>query len=202
MATHCDRHRAIVMRTADRTALFAALLTLGSLATACASPQPSPTVDTLVVSKAQAGGPAGGEKQRLVATVGTRSRFSVGRQVTYRDKVAVKVHRLGHGVEKGAGPGVFPKRRYLAVTLTLANGSAAAIDVNRVLVRVRYGPAGRAAAPVYQDSAQRDFSGTVLPGRSATAHYAFAVPRGAGPVVLTVAFDGIHAPATLTGGES
>jgi len=119
----------------------------------------------------------------------------------YPDGVTVSVDRVAAKVENGKGPGVFPSRPYLALSLAIANGSTSTIDLNQVVVTIGYGSPTRLAAPVYEDPAANDFSGRVAPGAARTATYLFAVPVAKrADVVATVDFDNWHIPAMFRGG--
>jgi hypothetical protein len=126
--------------------------------------------------------------------------FSASSQVRYRDGVSVSVTAVRQAVERGQGPGALPGRAYTELAVTLHNRSTAPVDLTRVVVTTAYGVPTLLAAPVYDDSAVRDFAGTVKPGRSATTRYAFAVPADQrGKVVTLVDFDDRHAPARFVG---
>lgn len=126
--------------------------------------------------------------------------FAPTAPATYPDGVSIKVDRIKHGVEKGQGPGTFPGRANTVLSITLTNRSTRPIDVNQVVVTTMYGAPARIAAPVYEVAGVRDFAGSVQPGGSATATYAFAIPtKQAKKVVTIVDFDGVHVPAELAG---
>ncbi len=131
---------------------------------------------------------------------GMKGGFSKAAPVKYSDGVSLSIVRMTARVEKGKGPGVFPGRRYTAISLSLTNGSSRVIDLNQVVVTTTYGSPARLAAPVYEDSEAKDFSGTVKPGASATASYMFAIPTNQKASVTTmVDFDNQHFAATFTG---
>lgn len=121
--------------------------------------------------------------------------------VAYPDGITLKITKAEKGVETGHGPGVMAGRQYVRFTVTLTNGSAKAVNLNEVVVTTTYGASSQLAAPVYTQSAgTADFFGTVKPGASATAKYAFAVPvKDLGRVAMVVDFDGLHTSATYTG---
>ncbi|SDP38127.1 hypothetical protein SAMN04489867_2252 [Pedococcus dokdonensis] len=121
--------------------------------------------------------------------------------VTYPDGVKVTLTKAEKGIEKGHGAGVMNGREYVRFTVKLTNGSTKAVNLNQVVVTTTYGASAQLAAPVYTDSAGTyDFSGTVKPGASATALYAFAVPvKQLNRVTMVVDFDGLHTSATYSG---
>jgi hypothetical protein len=121
--------------------------------------------------------------------------------VTYPDGVTLVITKAEKGVETGHGPGVMAGRQYVRFTVKLTNGSAKAVNLDQVVVTTTYGPTKQLAAPVYTQSAGTyDFTGTVKPGASATALYAFAVPtKQLNSVAMVVDFDGLHTSATYSG---
>lgn len=150
-----------------------------------APPSPAP-----VARDGKAAGP------RVQAATGG---LSATKPVSYPDGVSVTVDRIRRGAEAGDGPGEFRGRQYTALALSLTNGSAAAIDLNQVVVTASYGTPARIAAPVYDDDAV-DFSGTVPAGGTATATYLFAIPpQGTAQVAVSVDFDGDHVAAGFSG---
>lgn len=121
--------------------------------------------------------------------------------VTYSDGVTLTITKAVKGIEKGHGPGVMAGREYVRFTVKLTNGSAKAVNLNQVVVTTTYGASRQLAAPVYTESAGTyDFTGTVKPGASTTAIYAFAVPtKQLNRVTMVVDFDGLHTSATYSG---
>lgn len=121
--------------------------------------------------------------------------------VTYPDGVTLTLTKAEKGIEKGHGAGVMNGREYVRFTVKLTNGSDKAVNLNQVVVTTTYGATDQLAAPVYTESAGTyDFFGTVKPGASATALYAFAVPtKQLGNVRMVVDFDGLHTSATYSG---
>jgi hypothetical protein len=121
--------------------------------------------------------------------------------VTYPDGVTLTITKAEKGVETGHGPGVMAGREYVRFTVKLTNGSAKALNLNEVVVTTTYGASKQLAAPVYTQSAgTADFFGTIKPGASTTAKYAFAVPvKDLGRVAMVVDFDGLHTSATYSG---
>ena len=126
--------------------------------------------------------------------------LSRGAVVRYSDRVWLRIDRVRHEVEQGQGPGAFPDRAYTAITLSLHNGSSRTIDLTQAVVTATYGSPARVASAVYEDSAARDFGTRVRKGGSASATYAFAIPRDQlGKVGITVDFDGLHVAAKFVG---
>ena len=159
--------------------------------TTVAPPLPQPV--TAVPKVKRAGQPS---KPSITAPT---ARFNA--PVSYPDGVQLVITKAEKGTETGHGPGVMAGREYVRFTVKLTNGSSKAVNLNEVVVTTFYGPTKQLAAPVYTESAGTfDFSGTVKPGASTTALYAFAVPtKQLGRVTMVVDFDGLHTSATYTG---
>ena len=159
--------------------------------TTVAPPLPQPV--TAVPKVKRAGQPS---KPSITAPT---ARFNA--PVSYPDGVQLVITKAEKGTETGHGPGVMAGREYVRFTVKLTNGSSKAVNLNEVVVTTFYGPTKQLAAPVYTESAGTfDVSGTVKPGASTTALYAFAVPtKQLGRVTMVVDFDGLHTSATYSG---
>ncbi|MCA0295775.1 MAG: DUF4352 domain-containing protein [Actinobacteria bacterium] len=123
--------------------------------------------------------------------------------VKYPDGVALKVKDVAFGKETDKGPGAFPGRQYAVLTLSITNGSKRALSLDTVVVTV-LDKDGKDVSPVYVQKAKvQDFSGTLKLGATATAKYAFAVPKSSrSKVTVVVDFDGVHTSAVFRGGLS
>jgi hypothetical protein len=119
----------------------------------------------------------------------------------YPDGVRLVVSRAAKGIEQGHGPGVHDGREYVRFEIRLTNGTSTRLDLNQVVVTTFYGPTRQLAPPVYTEgTGARDFSGTVAPGASTDAVYAFAVPTSElKDVTMVVDFDGPHVSAVYHG---
>jgi hypothetical protein len=121
------------------------------------------------------------------------------KEVTYSDGVKMRVKIAPSRSEKGTGPGAFPGRALTEATISVSNGSERTLDLRQVVVTTTYGEPARIASPVYDEAATADFDSTVKPGGTATAEYGFAIPDRKAPLVITVDWDDVHAPAVFTG---
>jgi hypothetical protein len=123
--------------------------------------------------------------------------------VTYPDGVAVKITGVSFGEETSKGPGAFPGREYARLTLELSNASKKAIDLGTSVLTV-LDSEGNPVAPVYAYEADvHDFAGTLAPGKTASAVYAFAVPDSSrSKITLVVDFDAEHTSAVFRGALS
>ncbi|MFF5260772.1 hypothetical protein ACFY4C_17675 [Actinomadura viridis] len=119
--------------------------------------------------------------------------------ITYEDKVTVVVSDIRYVRNTEKGPGEMTGKLLTIFTLKFTNGSAQPLDLNKVKVVARYG-SGRTQASPTSYANLNDFYGTVAPGRSRSASYAFDLPRsGYGSVVLGVNFDEKRKTAVFAG---
>ena len=118
----------------------------------------------------------------------------------YRDGVRITVSDIAQATTTAQGPGSVTGQPKTSFALRLDNGSRTAVDVSQVVVRLTYGSSpARLAPPVYGTGAE-DFAGTVAPGGSTTATYAFSIPSNKlSRVGLSVDLDASHAPAVMNG---
>lgn len=158
---------------------------------ATASRPPDPTVTGVPTAERSDALPAG---QRVTAPAA-----SFAQALRYRDGVQVRVTSVAQGKSTGVGPGEFANSPRTTIKLTVTNGSDAALDLSQVVVSTLYGKPTRQAQPVYDEGAT-DLSGTLAPGKSASATYMFSVPQeGLDAVRTVVDLDGRHAPGTFSG---
>lgn len=119
--------------------------------------------------------------------------------VAYSDGITLAVTKVKQGKMTGQGPGVFPGRPTSTFFVTLTNGTRKSMTLSVVVATVTYGRPARLAHAIY-DSSSRDFSGTIKPGKTATAVYGFSVPpTDLSNVTLTLDFDGTHEAAVFIG---
>lgn len=119
--------------------------------------------------------------------------------LSYPDGVKVSLDKVTRGTTVANGPGTFNGLSYLALTLQVTNGARAALDLNQVVVSLRYGSPQRMAQAVYQQGAT-DFTGSLPSGGTGTATYLFTEPQPASASAqLVVDLDGTHTPATFSG---
>lgn len=120
-------------------------------------------------------------------------------KTNYKDGLALQVTDVAHSVNTETGPGVLQGEQLTTFTLTVTNNTAAPVDLSGVVLEAAYGAPKRVASPVYTADS-RDLSGSLEPGKSASAGYSFAIPADSrGAVRLTVDLDGVHGLAVLTG---
>lgn len=217
-ASHCGMTRFRQTRAAVGLLLGVVLLLCAcspyGVSTAVPAGQPTVPGEPVPTSPTESGGPAAAAEDPLAPSTyvpvrrsGKQSRerlgankggFGAAAQVRYEDGVTIRVMVGPRRPEKGSGPGAFPGRSVTEVTISVSNDSGRTLDLTQVVVTMTYGEPARIASPFY-DQGAADFGGTVKPGATATAHYAFAIPDRKVPVVITVDWDESHAPAVFTG---
>lgn len=124
----------------------------------------------------------------------------VGGTVRYDDGIALRVVSVRFAEEKQKGPGSFPGRAFAVLRLEVTNKSPRALSMQTVVVTV-LDKNGAPVPPVYtQEAKVQDFAGSIRPGKTARASYAFAVPKSSrSKVTVNVDFDGAHTSAVFRG---
>jgi hypothetical protein len=159
------------------------------------SPSPSPAPVTQPAAVTMVSRPGVPASARTVA--GATAEFTA--PASWADGASVRLTEAHHQVSSGQGPGALVGQPEAVLSLSLTNGSSAPLDVSGVVVQAVYGFRDKVASPLY-DGSTLDFSGTVAPGATATAVYAFAIPTDQlGDVRLTVDLDGHHFPVVFAG---
>jgi hypothetical protein len=138
-----------------------------------------------------------GEKAKALREGATTVTFSTA--ASYPDGISITTAKFARGTVSSRGTGVITGAPYLVLKLTLANGSHSTIDVSEVVVTLKYGPKSDAAAPLYDDVAASDFSGSLPAGQSQTATYAFQLPKEINSADLYVDINGSLLPAHFAG---
>jgi hypothetical protein len=98
----------------------------------------------------------------------------------------------GAGVGEVAGPAV-------RVTLSITNGSSAAVSLDSTTVNAYYGADATPAAPLSSDGSSAPFAGSLAPGESATGTYAFGTGDGAGDDIVVTVGRGAGSPLVVFG---
>ncbi len=73
-----------------------------------------------------------------------------------------------------------------SVTVSLANNGSEAVDTTFILATARAGADGVTAEEIYDDGVGDGFNGELLPGRTATADYAFDAPPDAASLEVQI----------------
>lgn len=150
-----------MIRTLALTLALATPLTLS----ACATPTPVSTKATAPTQPQKAG----------TKTPDAGSNVTqVGQWATADDGLTFRVSKLGRGKVGALASGGTPGDPAVVVTVQIRNDTKKRFDLSLVQVAARVGVDGDNAEQVFQDSYGEGFSGTVAPGRIATAKFMFA----------------------------
>jgi len=164
--------------------------------TAKPSLPPDPKAPTKVqpVGRPGAGSSSG---KRVKATPAS----SFDAAVRWQDGIRLQVVGVEQGVTNGVGAGSSRGAPMTSFELKLTNSSTKPVDLSAVVLTAVYGGKPKLVAqPVYAQEGASDFSGTVAPGKSATATYVYTIPtKRLGAVSLFVDLDGRHAIGSFTG---
>lgn len=151
--------------------------------------------------KAKASGPESPPPEPKIAGETLKGSGGLRKPVRYSDAITVAIIKINKVRSKGHGPGAMPGRPLTIFTLRFTNGSGQPLDLNKVRVVARYGKGAQASPTSYGNL--NDFYGTVAPGKSRSAAYAFALPpSGYKNVTVKVAFDARHKVAVFAGSIS
>ena len=125
---------------------------------------------------------------------------SVDGTVKYSDGVTLSITDVDFGKETEKGPGAFPGREYAILTLEVENASDKALSMQTVVITVLDSAGEAVRRSTSPRPKVQDFSGTLKPGKTAKARYAFAVPKKSrSKVTVVVDFDGVHTSAVFRG---
>lgn len=217
-------------RGAALAVTLSALLSVGLLGACsgqqpASAPQPNPTVAAPSQSAGDAGSsdptptakpslPPDPKAPSKVQPVGrTGSGSSSGKRVKatsvssfdaavkWKDGIRLQVVGVEQGVTNGVGAGSSQGAPMTSFELKLTNSSTKPVELSAVVLTAVYGGKSKLVAqPVYAQAGASDFSGTVAPGKSATATYVYTIPtKQLGAVSLFVDLDGRHAIGSFTG---
>ena len=98
----------------------------------------------------------------------------------------------GAGIGEVAGPAV-------RVTVTVTNGSSAAVSLDATTVNAYFGSDAIPASPLPSDGSSAPFSGSLAPGTTATGVYAFGIADGADDTVVVTVGRGAGSPLVVFG---
>ncbi|MCC5033017.1 DUF4352 domain-containing protein [Streptomyces sp. WAC 00631] len=112
--------------------------------------------------------------------------YAAGDTVVYDDGVQVTVSR-----HTAYAPGEFAighkkGNKAYKVTVTVVNKGKEKFDTALLTVDARAGKDGKTAESIFDDKIGQGFNGTVVPGRTATAEFAFDTPAGAKTLEIEV----------------
>jgi hypothetical protein len=123
--------------------------------------------------------------------------------VTYQDGLKVEVSKIEHGKIGEYDVGGKPGGDQTTFTIRITNGSKAAFDATLVSPSATYGEAGTTAETVITDKVGAGFTGKILPGKSMSAPWAFAIPANElGEVTMQVELSDLEKDAAIFTGSA
>lgn len=118
----------------------------------------------------------------------------------YSDGLTLEITSIRQWTITETGAGALTGKPATSFRMKLVNGTGKKVDLNNVVVGAVYGSGNETAMPVYSDPELFDFNGTLAPGKSAKAVYAFSIPvKDLTTTTLFVDIDGRHTVATFSG---
>lgn len=120
-------------------------------------------------------------------------------EAVYTDGVVAAMSNFSRGVVQGEGVGMVVGADYVVFTVAVRNGSARELDLSAVVPSMFYGEDKLAAAPLYGEVETSDLTGSLHPGESAEARYAFLLPAETAETVLFLDLNGSHEPLEFRG---
>lgn len=102
-----------------------------------------------------------------------------GDTYTYTDGLAITVSHVAKYTPSQYAAGTHPGDEAVVLTVKITNGTKKPFDTTLVGVNVKAGADGAATEKIYDDTSGIGFSGTIVPGSTATARFGFDIPKGA-----------------------
>jgi hypothetical protein len=102
-----------------------------------------------------------------------------GATYTYSDHLAVTVSKVAAYTPSQYAAGTHAGDDAIILTVKIRNGTKKAFDTSLVSVNVKAGTDGAAADQIFDERSGEGFRGTIVPGSTASAKFAFDIPKGA-----------------------
>lgn len=122
-----------------------------------------------------------------------------GEALNYSDGVEVTTGKFRRGTVDQEGAGYITGAAYLVMDIEIRATAERELDLNHVVVTLRFGDEELVAAPLYGETETHDVGGIVPAGDMQTGTYAFMLPTDTDTATLFIDIDGEHAPATVQG---
>lgn len=138
--------------------------------------------------------PSASTSQSKLATFNTSQRYR------YEDGLEVSIpHAMLYRPSQYAA-GTNPGDKAVKFTVEVTNDSGKVFDPSLLTVTASYGKKGEQADQIYGDKVGMGFTTSVPPGRTASADFAFSVPKsGLGNLIVEVSPDFSHDNALFEG---
>lgn len=112
----------------------------------------------------------------------------VGDEFTYVDGLGVELLSLKRVARDQWAAGGVKGDLVAVATIKINNGTKERFDASMTIVSAASGPDSTESEAVFQDGVDGNFSGTILPGKSRTAKFGFAVkPSHRDDIIINVA---------------
>ncbi|GAA2385251.1 hypothetical protein GCM10010420_04540 [Streptomyces glaucosporus] len=166
------------------TAAAAVVLALGGL-TACGAEEPAVTKAPAADAKgsgAKGSGDGAQEKEAQEKKEGTDradGQLAAGDTATYDSGLKITVSKAAPYTPGEFSFGHTEGNKAYKLTVTLENSGDGKIDTNLITLSARAGEEGAGAEQIFDDKIGEGFQGNLMPGKKATAEYAFDAPASA-----------------------
>ncbi|MCT2592983.1 DUF4352 domain-containing protein [Streptomyces sp. N2-109] len=161
----------------------AAVLALGGL-TACDAEEPTTKKAGSSSKQAKKGGAEAGGAQKEDTPEGP---MAAGDTASYKSGLTVTVSEAAAYTPTEFASGHTEGNKAYKVTITLDNTGAKKIDAALIMATARAGEEGTEAEAIFDEQVDSAFEGKLLPGKKATASFAFDAPADA--AVLDIEVD-------------
>ena len=204
-----NRSTVIAVAAAVLVVAVAVVIALGFDQTPAVAPGPAMTATPLPSGTATDGAPdpgtgagdaGGGGEPQLDPRFGEPVADSVARDrvAQFGDGVSAAVTGVAPFTATGAGIGEVAGLA-VRVTVTVTNGSSAAVSLDATTVNAYFGSDETPASPLASDGSSAPFSGSLAPGATATGVYAFGIADGADDTVVVTVGRGAGSPLVVFG---
>lgn len=102
-----------------------------------------------------------------------------GDTYTYTDGLAINVSKVRMYTPDQYAAGTHPGDEAVILTVKIINGAKKPFDTSLVGVDVKAGADGAATEDIFDGTSGAGFSGTIVSGATATAKFAYDIPKGA-----------------------
>lgn len=131
----------------------------------------SPSAGASTAAKAPAAKAKPAKKKPTVAAYGDT--------YTYTDGLAVTVSKVKAYTPSEWAAGTHHGDTAVILTVKITNGTKKAFDTSLIEVDAKAGAEGAATDDIFDDGVGDGFTGTIVPGSTATAKFAYDIPKGA-----------------------
>lgn len=142
--------------------------------------------DASVAEKNKDTSSKGEDKDKEAGSGDEANTFAAGDIAAYEGGIEVYVSNPSPYTPDEFSIGHEPGNKAYKVTVTIVNSGDEKFDTSLVTVDARAGKDGKTAESIFDDKVGEGFSGTILPGKTASADYAFDAPSDAASLDVEV----------------